>query len=103
MQICLGHGLAQSGAALFVSAVIAAGVVTFNGRTAARNAETITIAVDRSNKGDRLPQAPALQHPAGKNVAPDAARLQKAPTGCEPAFSPIVNPKLARVFGRCIA
>ena len=72
---------------------------------------TPPVSVNRFQKGDRLP----LVHPgvsnsrtnpgAGRQLPmPDGLQTQeRAPLGCDPAFSPVSSPAPAVVYGRCMA
>ena len=75
-----------------------AGVLT--GAGAAFSAPADIISVDRSHKGDRLSLFPKS---TSKVSSPAVTTLAKPPVGCEPAFSRIVDPDRAHVFGRCIS
>lgn len=64
-------------------------------------------AVDRSFKGDRLPvsesAAPYTPDWSAEFGALTSMRLRaQMPVGCDPAFSPISSPLLARVYRRCV-
>jgi hypothetical protein len=69
---------------------------------------TPSVSVNRLLKGDRLP----LVHPgASDSQTPGAWRgppvpnglqtQEKAPIGCDPAFSPVSSPSRVVVYGRC--
>lgn len=64
---------------------------------------TPAVSVDRTLKGDRLPRVAPMDksHQLGLPVAPEHGRYEKIPVGCDPAFSPISAPRLAKVFRRC--
>jgi len=59
--------------------------------------------VNRELKGDRLPIPTTRDTASGR--APREQRLDQGageiPIGCDPAFSPVTNPQLARYYGRC--
>jgi hypothetical protein len=74
--------------------------VALTGAGAASSAGADIISVDRTHKGDRLSQLPK---PISKMSLPAVTTLAKPPVGCEPAFSRIVDPDRAHVFGRCIS
>jgi hypothetical protein len=74
--------------------------VALSGAGAASSAGGDIISVDRTHKGDRLSQ---LHKPISKVPLPAVTTLAKPPVGCEPAFSRIVDPDRAHVFGRCIS
>lgn len=61
---------------------------------------TSTVAVDRTQKGDRLPpSAPTDKTEMPVQSAPSSR--EKIPVGCDRAFSPVSSPRLANVFQRC--
>jgi hypothetical protein len=72
---------------------------------------TPPVSVNRYRKGDRLPLLKSSDNsaPAAANHAIwwdlrglDGSRAGKqVPVGCDPAFSPVVSPSLATVYGRC--
>ena len=69
--------------------------------------------VNRALKGDLLPLIPVAQSGV-RTERPDAGQKiggsrqqgtqpsERLPVGCDPAFSPISSPHLAKVFGRCM-
>jgi hypothetical protein len=69
--------------------------------------------VNRSLKGDRLPlfnsgvsnsTGPKLGVWPNELRAPDRSQSrEQMPVGCDPAFSPVSSPSLAKVYGRCMA
>ncbi len=80
-----------------------AGVVTemTSPSVAGNNAEAVTISVNRAHKGDRLPQASLPpDYPTSTDMAP--ASPKQVPLGCDPVFSPVVDPASAHIFKRCI-
>jgi hypothetical protein len=84
-----------------VGGITAAGLVAAPmGAGAAFRAQADIISVDRTHKGDRLS---VLPKPTSTVSAPAVTTLAKPPVGCEPAFSRIVDPDRAHVFGRCIS
>jgi hypothetical protein len=60
-------------------------------------------AVDRTFKGDRLPVVTPIAQPRQQNVPelPRSRSVEKAPLGCDAAFSSISTPRPANVFRRC--
>jgi len=64
---------------------------------------TPSVSVNRLLKGDRLP----LVHPGasdslrGQPVPNGLQTREKAPIGCDPAFSPVSSPSRVVVYGRC--
>ena len=69
------------------------------GAGAALNSQSDGVSVDRTHKGDRLPQA--LKHTS--TVSSPVVTLSRPPIGCEPAFSRAADPKRVHIFGRCIS
>ena len=60
---------------------------------------TPAVSVDHSFKGDRLP---SNVNSALTKSEPQRRQMSKdVPDGCDRSFSPITNPQLAHVFGRC--
>ena len=97
-----------AGVTLILGAAIAA--VAMNGPAAggvsgmnsSAPASDRLVSVNRINKGDRLPQAPAerLSHssPSTEAVVPP----KRVPLGCDPAFSPIADPARGSIYKRCL-
>ena len=84
-----------------VGCLTAAGLATaLTGASVALSAQTDIISVDRTHKGDRLSMLPKS---TSKVSSPAVTTLAKPPVGCESAFSRIVDPDRAHVFGRCIS
>jgi hypothetical protein len=92
----IGRSFAVIGVAGCLAAGCLAGALTGAG---AFGAQANVISVDRTHKGDRLSLSP---RPTSK-LSPAVTTLAKPPVGCEPAFSRIVDPDRAHVFGRCIS
>lgn len=68
----------------------------------AANAPSFT--VNHEFKGDRLPVVSRGNAAVSRSDIDSqlGSRLQaKIPVGCEPAFSPVTNPRLASYYGRC--
>jgi hypothetical protein len=61
------------------------------------------ISVNRALKGDRLPPVAlgSLPHELGARPLERQTR-EKIPVGCDSAFSPVVSPRLANIFKRCM-
>jgi len=87
--------------AMVSSAVVAAGVVVC-GRTSAADSRSETIVVARSLKSDRLPVWLASE-PAASKAGQSYQAAKRPPFGCDRAFSPVVDPDLAHIYGRCMA
>jgi hypothetical protein len=92
-----GRGFAVIGVVGCLTVVGLAAALT--GAGAAFSAQADIISVDRTHKGDRLS---VLPKPISK-VSPGVTTLAKPPVGCEPAFSRVVDPDRAHIFGRCIS
>jgi hypothetical protein len=95
MRASFAYGLKETVAAVLLSSFIAGGVCAMTSSGAAQNEQAI--AVDRTNKGDRLPSA--VQQQPSETIP--AAR-KRTPLGCDPAFSPVVEPTLAHIYKRCM-
>jgi len=66
----------------------------------------VTTWVDRTHKGDRLPQV--MRHHQSLNYSSTTTGAattphKRPPLGCDWAFSPISAPSLAHIFKRCMA
>jgi hypothetical protein len=57
------------------------------------------ISVDSTHKGDRLSLSPKQT----SKLSPAVTTLAKPLVGCEPAFSRVVDPDRAHIFGRCVS
>ena len=87
--------------AVFLSCFIAGGVSAMINPTVTESNETISISVNRTQKGDRQPQASiAYPRPNDSEISTSPKRV---PFGCDPAFSPVAAPQFAHIFGRCMA
>jgi hypothetical protein len=102
MRRVLFLDLKATSAVLLVSCFAAGALCAVSDSSAAKDEKAAAVLVDRTLKGDRLPQnivrnnAPASSSPAG-------SLTRKVPLGCDRAFSPAVDPAYAHVFGRCAA
>ncbi len=102
MRCTFAYGLKETVAAVVLSCCIAGGVSAMTGPTVAESNETVTMSVDRTNKGDRLPQASTpQQHPNDSGMVP--ASPKRPPLGCDPAFSTVADPAQTYIFRRCMA
>lgn len=73
---------------------------------------TLAVSVNRYRKGDRLPvlsKTDSSNRTGTKGATWWELRGQgnsqthrQVPLGCDPAFSPVTSPSLAKVFGRCM-
>ena len=88
-----------------VAGLVAAHTLGSLGPVAA--AAGIVQVIDRTHKGDRLaPAGPALDMHTGGRMAlrylMERARTRELRETCEPPASPIVDPRLAELPGRCL-
>jgi hypothetical protein len=97
-------GLKETVAAVVLSCFVAGGVSAMTYPAVSAAAENDAISVNRTLKDDRLPQtAQTHQHPGHKGASEIIpASRKRAPLGCDPAFSPVVEPALAHIFKRCL-
>jgi len=63
---------------------------------------SVSVSVDRTNKGDRLSIVSTAKARAN---GPSSATVSRTspPLGCDPAFSKVAEPQKAHIFGRCAA
>jgi hypothetical protein len=103
MRYTFGNGLKKIAAATVLSCFVAGGVAAMTGHATTATTQSDANSVNRTPKGDRLPFA-ALTHRQGNSpstqMAPASAK--RAPLGCDPAFSPVVEPAMAHIFKRCM-
>ena len=76
------------------------------------NDRTPAVSVNRYRKGDRLPVLNSSDHSNRTDAKGatwwdlgwqgDSQTGRQVPIGCDPAFSPVSSPSLAKVFGRCM-
>jgi hypothetical protein len=104
MRYTFGNGLKKIAAATVLSCFVAGGVAAMTGPAVTTAAQSDAISVNRALKGDRLPlTARTHRHQSNSpstQMAP--ASLKRAPLGCDPAFSPVVEPSMAHIFKRCM-
>src|SRR5262249_11164460 len=91
----------QIAGALLLSAMFA-GVNSVATTGFADGAKFSVISVNRTHKGDRLPQAFNLQRPEINSNSMKVSPSTNVPPGCDPAFSPVADPERGRTFGRCV-
>ena len=60
------------------------------------------VSVNRVNKGDRLPQAPAERLSRSSSSTEAVVPPKRVPLGCDPAFSPVADPAHGNVYKRCL-
>lgn len=93
----------------FASAALVLGLASFIAFPSMPNSAplwlttTPPVSVDRTLKSDRLPLVTPINksRQLGSPAKPEQARFEKIPVGCDPAFSPISAPRLAKIFRRC--
>jgi hypothetical protein len=87
-------------AAFLLSCAIAGIMTALTSPVTADSAGVVTISVNRSAKGDRLPLAPKA-HPTQHNSISIEKPTGPLPLGCEPAFSPFVDPTRSHIPTYC--
>jgi len=103
MRCTFGHSLKEIAAASLFSCFVAGGIGALTSADATNNTAAPTISVNRTLKGDRLPQAPIVQRSERNSTSTGSASLRKLTLpGCESAFSPVVDPARAQYFRRCM-
>jgi len=92
-------------AAVTLSSFIAGGGGAAISPAATGTEPSIKASVNRTHKGDRLPQV-AMHHRQSPNnsLSTETATTspRRPPLGCDSAFSPISAPSLAHIFKRCM-
>jgi len=96
-----GNGSKQIVGAFLLSAMFA-GVASIATTGFADGAKLSVTSVNRTHKGDRLPQASNLQRPESNSNFMKLSPSRNVPPGCDPAFSPVADPERGRIFGRCV-
>jgi hypothetical protein len=96
-----GNGSNQIAGAVLLSAVFA-GVASIATTGLADGASFSVISVNRTHKGDRLPQASNLPRLEINSNSMKVIPSTNVPSGCDPAFSPVADPERGRIFGRCV-
>jgi hypothetical protein len=103
MRCTFGYSLKQIAVASLFSCFVAGGICVLTSPSAANNAAAVTISVNRTFKGYRLPQVPIAQQSEQNSTSTENLPLRKhTPLGCEPAFSPVTDPARAHKLRRCI-
>ena len=88
-------------ACVLMSGLIAAGSVSGTGISATTSLGAL-VSVNRANKGDRLTQT-STDRPSHNSTSIEVVVPHKhVPLGCDPAFSPFVDPALAHIYKRCM-
>ena len=62
-----------------------------------------SMTVNHFRKGDRLPLFHSRAVQQGAPMPGGLQTRRKVPFGCDSAFSPVVSPELADVYGRCMS
>lgn len=101
MRCTSSYHFKRTVAAVLLSCFIAGGVGAMTNPAVTESNETTTISVNRTQKGDRLPQA-SIAYPR-PNDSEISTSPKPVPLGCDPAFSPVAAPQFAHIFGRCMA
>jgi hypothetical protein len=91
-------------AAVALSSFVAGGVCAVTSSAATDLKPGTKISVDRTRKGDRLPDAAMHYQTSNNSSSTETATTSphRPPLGCDPAFSPISAPSLAHIFKRCL-
>jgi hypothetical protein len=95
-------GLKEILGAVVLSCFIAGGVSATTDPAIVKMGGNGTTALNRTDKGDRLPLASLNQQRPNDSVGIPASAMH-VPLGCDPAFSPVADPTRARVYKRCVA
>ena len=90
------------GAAALLSCVIFGTVSALTASSSATDVKTVMILVDRTNKSDRLSPAATLRQDPNSSSSKDTVSPKRLPLGCDPEFSPVVDPERAQLFNRCM-
>jgi hypothetical protein len=91
-------------AASLLSCFIAGAFSALTSPVTADNAAVVSISVNRATKGDRLLLPPIVQPTAQPNsISIERPMPARTPLGCEPAFSPYVDPARAHILAYCLA
>jgi hypothetical protein len=88
-------------ACVVMSGLLAAGSVS--GMSTSATTPEAMVSVNRVNKGDRLTQTSTDQPSHNSTSIEVVAPHKRVPLGCDPAFSPFVDPALAHIYKRCMA
>jgi hypothetical protein len=97
------HLIINTAAVVFSLAASCAAYALTDRSTASGMQPTPTVTVDRTNKGDRLPQASPPEQSSSSLVPAKPTSPKRVPIGCEPAFSPVADPAGAHIFLRCLS
>lgn len=102
MRAAFAHGFRDTVGALLLSSFIAGGVCAMTNPGGTKNEQAIS--VNRVSKADRMSPAQLRQQFSNESPSIGSARgsAERTPFGCDPAFSPVVEPKLAHIYKRCM-
>jgi hypothetical protein len=100
MRCIFRNRLKNMAAASLLSCFIAGAITALTSSVSADNAAGVTISVNLTSKGDRLPIVP-IDQPTQQNST-EKPTSEHTLLGCEPAFSPFVDPTRA-LFTHCTA
>jgi hypothetical protein len=88
-------------ACVLMSGLVAAGSVS--GVSISATSPQALISVNRINKGDRLTRMSTDRSSHNSTSIEVVVPHKRVPLGCDPAFSPFVDPALAHIYKRCMA
>jgi hypothetical protein len=98
MRCTFRNRLNNIAAASLLSCFIAGAITALTSSVSADNAAGVTISVNRTSKGDRLP----IDQPTQQNST-EQPTSEHTLLGCEPAFSPFADPTRAHILTHCMA
>jgi hypothetical protein len=84
-----------------VSALTAGLITAFVSPVTADRATADTVSVNRAAKSDRQPLLPAARPGRQDSISIERQHLERAPRGCEPAFSPLVESGRGHLLTHC--
>jgi len=88
-------------AACLVSALTAGLITAFTSPVTADKATADTVSVNRAAKSDRQPLLPAARPARQDSISIERQHRERAPRGCEPAFSPLVESGRGHLLTHC--
>ena len=78
MRCTFGYSLKQIAVASLFSCFVAGGICVLTSPSAANNAAAVTISVNRTFKGDRLPQVPIAQQSEQNSTSTENSAVTEA-------------------------
>jgi hypothetical protein len=93
------YGASYIGAAALVGCIVGINIAALDNEIAAKTKDS-AVAVNRANKGDKLPLASSVKGPGAASPT-DAAFPKQTRFGCDPAFSAIADPAHAHIYKHC--